>query len=128
VYLAAMVVAVPLWGGTGAAAVRLLMVVFPAWVFLRWTRSLAGIGFQPWTWLYLLGFAALVALNEAARALLESAGVVPAATTIGAIVIAAGGYGLLLWVVHPGAVGNLRYSWDLIHPRRFALFLRSGPS
>lgn len=128
VYLGAMVVAVPLWGGTGAAAVRLLMVVFPAWVFLRWTRSLAGIGFQPWTWLYLIGFAALVGLNEAAHALLESAGVTPAVAMIGAVAIAAGGYGLLLWVIHPGAVGNLRYSCDLIHPRRLALFLRGGPS
>jgi lipopolysaccharide exporter len=128
VYLAVMVIAVPLWGATGAAAVRLLLVVFPAWVFLRWTRSLAGIGFQPWTWLYLAGFAGLVGLNEAGRALLESLGVAPALAMLGAIVIAGAAYALLLWAIHPGTVGNLRYSWEVVHPRRFAVFLKSGPS
>ena len=128
VYLAAMVIAVPLWGATGAAAVRLLLVVFPAWVFLRWTRSLAGIGFQPWTWLYLAGFAGLVGLNEAGRALLESLGVAPALAMVGAIAIAGAAYALLLWTIHPGTAANLRYSWDVVHPRRFAVFLRSGPS
>jgi O-antigen/teichoic acid export membrane protein len=126
VYLAAMAVAVPLWGVTGAAAVRLLLVVFPAWVFLRWTRSLAGIGFQPWTWLYLGGFTGLVLINEISRRLLESFGAFPAVALVGAVGIAGAAYGLFLWIAHPGTAGNLRYSCDLIHPRRFAFFLRGG--
>ncbi len=128
VYLAAMAVAVPLWGGTGAAAVRLLLVLFPAWVFLRWTRELVGIGFQPWTWLYLGGFAGLAVINETARLALESLGAAPAVALLGAVGIAGAAYGLLLWSAHPGTAVNLRYSWELIHPRRFALFLRGGSS
>jgi len=128
VYLVAMTLAVPLWDGTGAAAVRLLLVLFPVWIFLRWTRQLAGIGFQPWTWLYLAGFAGLVVINETARVLLESLGAAPAVALVGAMGIAGAAYGLLLWTVHPGTTGNLRYSWDLIDPRRFAVFLRGGSS
>jgi O-antigen/teichoic acid export membrane protein len=124
VYLGAMALAVPLWGGTGAAAVRLLLIVFPAWVFLRWTRNLAGIGLQPWTWLYVAGFAALAAVNEGGRVLLESLGAPPAVAMTGAFAFAGATYGFLLWAVHPGAAGNLRYAWDLIHPHRFLVFLR----
>src|SRR6266567_3718188 len=70
VYLATMVALVPVWGGTGAAAVRLLLVVFPCWVFVRWTRELAGIGFQGVTVAYLAGFGILLGVNEATRAAL----------------------------------------------------------
>jgi O-antigen/teichoic acid export membrane protein len=124
VYLAAITFLVPLWGPAGAAAVRLLLVLFPAWVFIRWTRELAGIGFQPLTWVYAAGGAALVVLNEGGRAALAAAGA-PAGLDLAAGVSAAlAGYGLVLWFAHPGIVANLNYCRDLIDPRRFAAFLR----
>jgi len=124
VYLAAITLLLPLWGPAGAAAVRLLLVLFPAWVFIRWTRELAGIGFQPLTWVYAVGWAALVVLNEGGRAALAAGGA-PAglalATGVGA---ALAGYALILWLAHPGIVANLSYCRDLIDLRRFAAFLR----
>jgi O-antigen/teichoic acid export membrane protein len=123
VYLTGMVVGVALWGATGAAAVRLLLVLFPAWVFIRWARELAGVGFEPRTWVYAAGFALFVALNETGRVTLEAAGLpTPVALALGPL---AGGvaYGLWLWWAHPLTRDNLRYAGDLAHPGRLAAFL-----
>jgi O-antigen/teichoic acid export membrane protein len=128
VYLAAMAVAVPIWGATGAAGVRLLLVVFPAWVFIRWTRELAGIGFQPCTWTYAAGFALLVAGNEGARGGLALLGVPAPLALVGGALAGAGVYAVWLWRAHPGITDNLRYSRDLIHPGRFMAFLKTGAS
>lgn len=128
VYLVSMVVAVSLWGETGAAAVRLLLVLFPAWMFVRWTRDLVGVGFRPCTWVYAAGFASLVAVSEGVHAGLALVGL-PEPVTLGAgISSALAVYAAWLWWAHPGLIENLRYTRDLLHIRRFATFLRSGLS
>ena len=128
VYLLAMVALVPLWGGVGAAAVRFLLVIFPCWVFVRWTRELAGIGFQWVTAAYLSGFALLVLVDEAVRRTLSSAGVSMPVAIAGGIVVALGAYAAFLWLTHTGTGGNLRYARELIDPRRFWSFLARGDS
>jgi len=125
VYLVAMVALVPTLGGTGAAAVRLLMVIFPCWVFIRWTRELAGIGFQRVTVAYLTGFAVLVAVNEATREGLAAAGAPEPAALAGGFVLALGVYTGFLWLTHTGT-DNLRYARELVDPRRFVAFLRAS--
>lgn len=127
VYLVAMAALVPVWGGTGAAGVRLLLVVFPAWVFIRWTRDLAGIGFQPRTWIYVAGFGALVAANESTRAILGGLGAPWPVALASGVALAVTTYGLVLWVWHPAFGDNLEYVRDLLHPRRLAAFLRVEP-
>jgi O-antigen/teichoic acid export membrane protein len=125
VYLAAMVVLVPVWGGTGAAAVRLLLVVFPCWVFIRWTRELAGIGFQWVTVAYLAGFGILLAVNEATRAALLAAGGPGPAALAGGMATALVAYAGVLWLTHAGTGNNLRYTRELVNPRRFWAFLKA---
>jgi O-antigen/teichoic acid export membrane protein len=125
VYLVAMTVAVPLLGGTGAAAVRLLLVLFPAWVYVRWTRELAGIGFERGTWIYVVGFGLLVGVNEGARAGLVSLGVWGPAALAAALCLALAAYAAWLGVSHRAAVDNLRYALDLVRPSRLAGFFRS---
>lgn len=127
VYLAAMVILVPVWGGTGAAAVRLLMVIFPCWVFIRWTRELAGIGFQWVTVAYLAGFAVLVAVNESVRMALLAAGLALPGAIAAGMAVALAAYAGFLWVTHTGTRGNLRYARELADPRRFVAFLKGGP-
>ena len=119
-YLAAMAVAVPLAAGTGAALVRLLLVLVPAWVYVRWTRELAGIGFAPVTWVYAVGFGLLVAVNEGVRVGLAGLGLVEALALAGGLLAGAAAYAGWLGWAHPGAAGNLRYAWDLARPRRLA--------
>jgi O-antigen/teichoic acid export membrane protein len=126
VYLGAMILLVPIWGGTGVAAVRLLLVVFPCWVFIRWARQLAGIGFQRVTVTYLAGFAVLVALNEGTRAGLVAAGGPEPAALAGGMAAALLAYAGVLWLGHTGTAGNLRYARELVDPRRFLAFLRGN--
>ena len=128
VYLVAMASLVPLWGGVGAAAVRLLLVIFPCWVFIRWTRELAGIGFQWVTAAYLAGFALLVLTEETVWRVLSSAGVSTPIAIIGGMVVALGVYAAFLWLTHTGTGGNLRYARELVDPRRFWSFLARGDS
>ncbi len=128
VYLVAMVALVPFWGGVGAAAVRLLLVIFPCWVFIRWTRELAGIGFQWVTAAYLAGFALLVLANEVVRRVLSAAGMSMPVAIAGGMVVALGVYAAFLWLTHTGTRGNLRYARELVDPRRFWNFLARGDS
>jgi hypothetical protein len=101
-------------------------VVFPCWVFIRWTRDLAGIGFQRVTVVYLTGFGVLVAVNEATREGLAASGAPePAALTVG-FMLALGVYAAFLWLTHTGTADNLRYARELVDPRRFAAFLRAS--
>jgi len=116
---------VPAWGGTGAAAVRLLLVVFPCWVFIRWTRELAGIGFQRVTVAYLAGFGILLAVNDATRAALLAGGGSGPAALAGGMAAALVAYAGLLWFAHAGTGNNLRYTRELVNPRRFWAFLKA---
>jgi O-antigen/teichoic acid export membrane protein len=125
IYLVAMTLAVQLWGGTGAAGVRLLLVLFPAWVYFRWTRQLAGIGFERRTWIYVAGFGLLSGVNEAARAGLAGLGLWPPAALGAAFLLALGGYAAWLRVSHSAAGDNLRYARDLMRPSRLAGLWRS---
>jgi O-antigen/teichoic acid export membrane protein len=108
-----------LYGEPFLPAAAPLMVVFPCWVFIRWTRELAGIGFQPVTVAYLAGFAVLFAVNEATRAaLLAASGPGPAALA-GGMALALVAYAVFLWSTHTGMADNLRYARELVDPRRF---------
>lgn len=120
VYLAAMPVAVLLAGGTGAALVRLLLVLFPAWVYVRWTRELAGIGFERVSWVYAGGFLLLAGAGEAAAAGLAGLGLPAPAVRAGALLAGGAAYALWLAAAHPGPGANLRYAWDLARPGRAA--------
>lgn len=126
VYLGAMAVAVPLWGGTGAAAVRLLLVLFPAWVYVRWTRELAGIGFERVTWVYVGGFVVLAAVGESVRAALQGLGAPGPAALAAAVTGGLGAYAAWLVLTHRGASANLRYAWDLARPARLSGFFRDS--
>ena len=117
-YLATMVVAVPMWGGSGAAAVRLLLVLVPAWVFVRWTRELAGIGVERVTWVYAAGFGLLVLVSEGMRAAL--AGVDAPLAIPAAILVATAVYAGWLRLAHPGAGAHLRYARGLVWPPGWA--------
>ena len=128
VYLAAMVALVPVWGGTGAAAVRLLMVVFPCWVFIRWTRELAGIGFQWVTVAYLAGFRCprRYQRESCGRRCSRPAWRLPGAIA-GGMAVALTAYAGFLWITHTGTAGNLRYARELADPRRFVAFFKGEP-
>jgi hypothetical protein len=103
------------------------MVVFPCWVFIRWTRELAGIGFQWVTVAYLAGFAVLVAINEIVRATLLAAGLGLPGAIAGGMAVALVAYAGFLWIAHRGTGGNLRYARELADPRRFVAFFKGEP-
>jgi O-antigen/teichoic acid export membrane protein len=57
-YLVLLAALVPALGATGAAFCRVFLLVVPAWIYVRWTRRLAGIGFH-WPSVVYLGLFAL---------------------------------------------------------------------
>jgi O-antigen/teichoic acid export membrane protein len=117
VYMAALVVLtrglVPgVTGDAGAALARLLLMLFPAWVWMRWTREVAGIPFYGRATVYLAGFALAVAAFHLTEAL-ASAGLA------GDLVAAAAAftvYALWLHKLHPDARANLAYTVGLVAP------------
>lgn len=118
VYVIAMAVTVPIWDGVAAASVRLLLVLFPAWVYVRWTRELAGVGFQRCTWVYAVGFVLLIGINEAVRAVVPAGEAWrPLGLAVGALG-ALGAYAVWLLVAYPEARRNVRYSWEMLRPGR----------
>jgi O-antigen/teichoic acid export membrane protein len=135
-YLAVLVLMVPvdlagfrgLWpGAPGAAVARLFLVLFPAWVYFRWTRELAGIPLYPPAWIYVAGFALMLPTQRGLAVLLGRAapwlGPFTEAATA-AVTLAA--YLAFLRLAHPGTGDNLRYAWSLLSPRGFVHFLRAG--
>ena len=130
--VAAGVIGPPPWpwtGEAGAAAARLFLVLFPAWVYFRWTRDLAGIPLYPRAWVYLGGFGLLLAVHHglelglAGRAL---GGGSPLRSWPGRATVALGVYLLLLLVAHGGTRDNLSYAASLLSPRRFRDFILTG--
>lgn len=103
-------------GAAGAALARLTLMVFPAWVYFRWTRELAGIAFFSRSWSYLAGLALSIGLHEALRASLAALGVPSPVALLFAATVGAGGYLLILlrWV--PGSAENFRYLAGLVIP------------
>src|SRR6185295_8067022 len=79
VYLAALGLLVPglLPGAPGAALARLVLIAFPAWVYVRWTRELAGVGFYGLIPAYLAAFALGLGVFHGIRAALGPAHLPP---------------------------------------------------
>jgi O-antigen/teichoic acid export membrane protein len=107
-------------GAAGAALTRLLLVLFPAWVYWRWTRELAGIPFYRRAWTYVIGFLMMAIFVSAVQALTET---VVARMVAAALALA--GYVLVLYVVHPDTPQNIRYVRSLFSPSQFLAFLAS---
>ena len=112
-------------GDAGAAAARLVLVLFPAWIYWRWTREEAGLPFHRRTTVYLVGFGVAVLSHHALLALgAPLAGRSILATGAAAAALAV--YLLFLMATHPGTRDNLRYAGSLLSPQRFGAFLREG--
>jgi O-antigen/teichoic acid export membrane protein len=114
-------------GEPGAAAARVFLILFPCWVYVRWTRELAGVTLYRHVGTYVGGFALLLAVFHAGHAALGRLGV--GGSRAGAIAAAAAA--LVIYVVylrrrHPGTAENLRYAGALLSPGDFIRFLRSG--
>jgi hypothetical protein len=109
-------------GAPGAALGRLLLVLFPAWVYWRWTRELAGVGFYRGTWLYLAGFALMAGVQTGALAVLP-AGVVGEAV---AALLALTAYGVLHAQLNPASRDDVAYLGALLSPAAFLRFVRQG--
>ena len=119
---------VGLWPGEpGAAAARLFLILFPCWVYVRWTRELAGLPLSPHVVTYLGGFVLLLGAFHALRAGAADA-------RRGRLGGCDPGRGRRRWPsTSPTSTGairrtadNLRYTRDLLSPADFIRFLRSG--
>jgi len=118
---------VGLWPGEpGAAAARLFLILFPCWVYVRWTRELAGVSLSPHVATYLGGFALLLGVFHALRAGGTALGASDWAAALPAAALALAVYLAYLYWRHPATTGNLRYARDLLTPADFIRFLRSG--
>ena len=121
-YLAALAVLVPGLipglpaGDAGAAVARLLLTIVPAWVWVGWTRDLAGIPFYRRATIYLGGFAlAAVSFHLCAALLGAPPGPpLPEAAIAGAVAFAV--YAVWLVKLHPDARANLAYALGLLTP------------
>jgi O-antigen/teichoic acid export membrane protein len=108
----------------GAAAARLFLILFPSWVYVRWTRELAGIPFYRPAALYAFAFTLAVGAYGVTRVLTHPLGE-PAALALSSIVAFAV-HLLVLLVVHPGTRDNLREARSLLSPRQFRDLVRGG--
>ncbi len=122
VYLGALAVLIPgLVPGlpaadAGAALARLLLIAFPAWVWVGWTRELAGIPFYRRALIYLSGFALAVGTFHAAGALLGSVLTPALVADPAAAALAFAVYALWLLKRHPDTRANVAYSLGLLTP------------
>jgi O-antigen/teichoic acid export membrane protein len=135
-YLVVLVLMVPLdlagfrgfWpGAPGAAVARLFLVLFPAWVYFRWTRELAGIPLYPRVWAYTAGFVLMLPAQYGLAVLLGWA--TPGLgrfTEVAAAAVTLAAYLAFLALAHPGTRDNLRYVASLLSPSSFVHFLRAG--
>jgi len=104
-------------GAAGAALGRLFLVLFPAWMYVAWTREVAGVTFFARSWLYVAGFAAGVISGTAAAWLAYSIGMPAMVSEPAAVVSGLAAYAALLGALHPELPGTLRYCLDLVSPR-----------
>jgi len=95
-------------GDAGAAIARLVLSLFPAWVYVRWTRELAGIPFYRRTLVYFAGFALGVVVFHGTAWGLAASGAPRAADVLAGV---AGGLAYAVWLsqTHPEAAAHLRY-------------------
>jgi O-antigen/teichoic acid export membrane protein len=118
---------VGLWPGEpGAAVARLFLILFPCWVYVRWTRELAGIPLSPHVGTYAGGLVLLVGTFHALRTATGALGLEGWAAAIPAGAAALAVYLGYLFARHPGTTDNLRYALALLSPGDFIRFLRSG--
>lgn len=116
-----------LWpGAPGAAAARLFLVLFPCWIYARWTRELAGVPLYRHVATYVGGFALLLGLFQALAMGGAAGGAEGWAATVPAALGATGAYLGYLFARHPGTADNLRYTQALLSPMAFIRFLRGG--
>jgi O-antigen/teichoic acid export membrane protein len=113
-------------GDPGAAVARLVLLAFPAWVYWRWTRELAGIPFYGRTRTYLAGFALMALAYHGALRLATGAPEGGALVAVPVAAAALGAYLGLLLRVHPRTRENLAYTAAILSPARFRAFLREG--
>lgn len=111
-------------GAAGAALGRLFLLIFPAWMYVAWTREVAGVSFFTRSWLYLAGFAIGVASATAAAWLMRWTGVSPVVSVPIEVVVGLSAYAALLGALHPELSSTLRYCLDLVSPARIGGFLR----
>jgi len=130
VYLAALAALVPPGpelavptGDAGAALARLVLILFPAWVYWRWTQELVGVPFYPRVWTYIGGLALLLATHHAVLSAISGGSLV---ATVAAAAIALAAYAAWLWWRHPDAPDNARYVGALLSPGAFLDVVR-GP-
>lgn len=109
---------------SGAALARLFLLVFPAWMYVAWTRALAGVGFYRRSPVYVAGFTLGVALSEVVTRLLSAPALPPALVSAAATVLGLAAHALCLAALHPGARETFAYCAELLSPARFAVFLR----
>jgi O-antigen/teichoic acid export membrane protein len=100
-------------GEAGAALARLLVMLVPAWIYFRWTRTLAGIPFYPRALVYLAGFTLGAILFEATRAAIGAVSAAPELRDIVGAIVAAAAYALWLRQAHPEAAAHARYLVDV---------------
>ncbi|HEU5320639.1 MAG TPA: hypothetical protein VFX28_07545, partial [Methylomirabilota bacterium] len=113
-------------GDAGAAAARLLLIVVLSWVYVGWTRELAGIPFYRPALLYVAALAAGVVAGGLAGALAARAGApAPAGHAVAAGAGLAAYLGVLL-AVHPRTRQNLRDARALLSVREFRALVRGG--
>jgi O-antigen/teichoic acid export membrane protein len=116
-----------LWPGEpGAAVARLLLILFPCWIYFRWSREVAGIPFYWRAWAYLGGLGLMLGVFHALRGAAEMLGIEGWWATVPAALAALALYLAYLRRVHPGTADNLRYAVALASPSAFIRFLRDG--
>lgn len=113
-------------GATGAAVCRLFLILFPAWVYFRWTREVAEIGLDGRVWRYLVAFAVSVALEQGLGPVLAAAGAPPLVNALLLALIGLAVYLAILWRIHPNTAENLGYARSLASPEKLWSFLRGA--
>ena len=111
-------------GAAGGALGRLFLLIFPSWMYMAWTREIAGVGFFTRSWLYVAGFGLGVASGTTAHWLARLTGASPAVATPIALVTGLAAYAVLVGAGHPELPSTLRYCRDLVSPARIFGFLR----
>ena len=112
------------FGATGAALGRLFLLIVPSWMYVAWTREVAGVSFFTRSWLYVAGFALGVASGSTAAWLMRWTGASAALSASVAVVAGLAVYTALLGALHPELSSTLRYCLDLVTPARISGFLR----
>jgi hypothetical protein len=94
-----------------------ILVAFGAWIWVGWTRELAGIPFYRRALVYFGGFALAVTVFH----VLASPAMAMAGSRLGGEVaagtVAFSLYALWLWKLHPDTMANVEYAFRLLGPR-----------